>query len=108
MVGHRFELTLQCNECGTTKEWNGSSAYSDGSLVVNKDIIRAWHIIGGERSHYFEFTQAFRYRQYNYSSFDNIVHLMKPIILKAEDKMLRANIGAINTMKEGYLLGFDC
>jgi hypothetical protein len=108
MVGHGMLVSFQCNQCSWAHEWCGSSSYSDGSLVVNRDVTRAWYITGGDRSHYFEFTEALKCGQYNRTSFDNTIELLQPIILEQEEKTYRENIDLVNTLKDGVILGFDC
>ncbi len=35
--------------CGSAEIWNGSDQYPDGSFQVNRDVVRAWLTVGGER-----------------------------------------------------------
>jgi hypothetical protein len=108
MEGHGLVLAFQCNSCGLSKEWKSSYGYSDGSLEVNRDVVRAWMTTGGERGHYFKFSEAFRCGNYNPTSFDATVQLLRPIILEQEDEMYRTNIDAANKIDDGPIVGLDC
>lgn len=108
MTGHALKLAFQCGECATTTEWIGSKEYSDGSLEVNRDMVVAWEITGGERGHYFKFAETMRCGTYNATSYDQTVGLMRPVILEMEDKVLKNNIDAVNQDNNQTILGFDC
>jgi hypothetical protein len=108
MTGHGLNLAMQCDQCKVAMEWNGSSVYPDGSLMINCDIVRAWYTIGGKRHQYFKFTELMNCGQYNHDSYDKTVQLLQPIILEAEDKDYQENVDAVNGMKEDVILGCDC
>jgi hypothetical protein len=108
MEGHGLVLDFQCSSCGIIKTWKSSSPYPDGSLEVNRDVARAWMTTGGERGHYFKFTEALRCGQYSPSSFDATVKLLRPIILEQEDHMYRVNINEVNMITGGPTIGLDC
>ena len=108
MNGHCLELSYQCNKCGTSEIWNGSNQFPDQSFGVNRDMVRSWLTVGGERGKYFQFCEAMKIGTYNRSSFDRTVTLLIPIILEMEDKNYRLNIDSVNESDDGCILGFDC
>lgn len=108
MVGHCLRLSYQCNKCGTSDLWNGSNQFPDQSFAVNRDVVRSWLTVGGERDKYFQFCEAMRIDTYNESSYDRTVELLVLIILEIEDKNYKLNIDSVNGSNDDYILGFDC
>ncbi len=106
MEGHAITIKMHC-ACGTTFNWCSSPSYSDGSLQVHRDITRAWFVTGGERGHYFKFSQAFNMGTYNASSFDSTIQLLRPIIWEMEDACYAENIALSNQQQCTYI-GCDC
>jgi hypothetical protein len=75
--------------------------------MVNRDVVRSWITVGGERGKYLQFCEIMRCGTYNRTSFDQTVELLIPIILELEDEQYRKNIDDINK-ESGCILGFDC
>ena len=108
MKGHCLVLGYQCNKCGASELWNGSNQFPDQSFAVNRDVVRSWLSIGGERGKYFQFCEAMKIGTYNRSNYDRIKELLTPIILEMEDKHYKANIDSVNESNEYCIIGFDC
>jgi len=107
MKGHCLVLGYQCNKCGTSELWNGSNQFPDQSFAVNRDMVRSWLTIGGERGKYFQFCEAMKIGTYNRASFDRTITLLTPIILELEDKNYKLNIDSVNGSDGECILGFD-
>jgi hypothetical protein len=108
MEGHCIQLELTCDVCGVTQWWKGSAEYPDGSMMVNRDVTRAFFTCGGQPGFYQRVSNTLRCGVYNADSYDNTIALIIPFILEMEDETYAKNIEAVNYDPAGCILGFDC
>ena len=56
--------------------WNGSEQFPDKSFSVNRDVVRCWLTVSGERGKYFQFCEAMNCGTCNRTNFDKTVEFL--------------------------------